>query len=77
MFEKIEGWKPPEPTVQNNSHILTTDERYAVNEVCRQVLHAWESENKPCDLVDLVTMLTQGAARACKRVRELAGPPAA
>ena len=77
MIEKIEGWQPPDPMAQTSAHTLTTDERYAVNEVCRQVLHAWTTENKPCDFVDLVSMLTQGAARACKRVRELAGPPAA
>jgi len=55
--------------------ILTKTERYAVNEVCRQVMTAWEKEQEPCDLVDLMTLLNQGAARAVKSVREFGWPP--
>ncbi len=48
---------------------LTDHERLAVNSICRMMLDEWRRQNEPCDMVDFVTLMTQGAARACREVQ--------
>lgn len=58
---------PEEPSEET----LTENERYAVNEVCRQVFEAWQlAPESNCDFTDLMLLLNGGIARAIKMVRE-------
>lgn len=63
------------PSIQSSGpegeELLTESERYAVNEVCRQVFRHWELEPEPCEWVELLQILNAGVSRAVKKVRDL------
>jgi hypothetical protein len=63
----------PSSGQEPEEHLLES-ERYAINEVCRQVFQAWELEKDPCEWVELLVTLNAGAARAAKTVREYLKP---
>ncbi len=50
---------------------LDRDVRTGINFVCKQVMHAWELEKDPCDLMDLLVVLNAAAARAQREIEKL------
>ena len=61
----------PDSGQESDEFLTDCDERYAVNEVCKQILRAWELSEDPCDIADLVRQMNHGAGRAVRKVREL------
>ena len=55
---------------QDSSNSLTPFERKVINDFCGQVIGWWQASEKPIDVVDLMVVLNQGAARVMRKIRE-------